>query len=54
MATEQEEVAGLDRVLTRLAVTDDDKLEKVWAIGGPAQCTRSALPSRMIPQDMAI
>ena len=29
MATEQEEVAGLDRVLMRLAMTDDDKLEKV-------------------------
>ncbi|KAG2487332.1 hypothetical protein HYH03_014048 [Edaphochlamys debaryana] len=28
-ATAAEEVAGLDRVLTRLAVTDDDKLEKV-------------------------
>lgn len=28
-ATAAEEVAGLDRVLTRLALTDDDKLEKV-------------------------
>lgn len=29
MASEQDEVASLDRVLTRLALTEDDKLEKV-------------------------
>jgi hypothetical protein len=35
VATAAEEVAGLDRVLTRLALTDDDKLEKV-----PPSCWR--------------
>lgn len=29
MASPAEEVAGLDEVLTRLALTDDQKLEKV-------------------------
>lgn len=33
--SELDEVAGLERVLTRLAVTDDDKLEKVWGSSGP-------------------
>jgi hypothetical protein len=27
----EEELAALERVLTRLALTDDDKLEQVWA-----------------------
>ena len=28
-ATEAEEIASLDRVLTRLALTEEDKIEKV-------------------------
>lgn len=34
-AVAAEEVAGLDRVLTRLALTGDDKLEKVNSSFGP-------------------
>eukprot|EP00959_Pyramimonas_sp_CCMP1952_P322435 6747313-Pyramimonas_sp.AAC.1 len=34
-ATEAEEIASLDRVLTRLALTEEDKIEKVVQLSEP-------------------